>query len=354
MVIDLLELSSLYLYVTLAVCAFYLAIMFFQRIYNAKGSGVDLSPVFGLAFFVLFFGIVYLCWAYMHYFGYEFDFHPLLIYKTGILMTYFALIGVVFFSEKIIQKTKFIFTIFSIGCCIYGIFFTYTEFDLRLFTYITNPITIVFIFVSFLYFLKFKTTGEIRKQMILVILCYVGFLAFFLLDIEAVKAMLPFPTEISSIISSIGLIITLVGLGSIFLRFETFTEFGWKEKLKELYIIAPNGSTLFHYSFIRDMRNQDVDLISSGLTGIEGILGEMVESKKKLKILDHQDVKIIFEYGEYTTLALIAYENLRIYNAKLISLRTEFEKLFQEVLKNWAGQVEVFQPTTHLVNKFFG
>ncbi|NHI93509.1 MAG: hypothetical protein EAX96_13560 [Candidatus Lokiarchaeota archaeon] len=354
MQLNIFELTSIYLYITLAACAFYLAIMFFQKINRTRGSGVDLGPIFGLGFFVLFFGIVYVCWGYMHYFGYEYDFHPLPLYKTGILMTYFALIGVVFFSEKIIGKTKFAFTFFSIGCCVYGIFFTFTEFDLRLFTYITNPITVAFILISFLYFLKVKTTGEIRKQMFSAFLCYIGFLIFFLLDIEGIKALLPFPMEISSIISSIGVIITLVYLGTIFLRFETFTEFGWKDKLRELYIIAPNGTTLFHYSFIRDERNQDLDLISSGLTGVEGILGELIQSKKKLKIVDHQDIKIIFEYGEYTTIALITYENLRIYLPKLTSLRVKFEKLFQDVLKDWSGRIEVFRPANHLVNEFFG
>ncbi len=350
---DIIQVTSLFLYIALAVCAFYLAIMFFEKIIQARGSGVDLSPIFGLTFFVLFFGIVYICWAYNHYFEFEYGLPVLSIYKLGILMTYFALIGVVFFSEKIIGKTKFAFTIFSIGCCIFGIFFTYSEFDLRLFTYITNPITIAFIFISFIYFLKVKTTGEIRKQMSLVIICYIGFLLFFILDIEGIKNNLPIPREITSIISSIGVMITLINLGNIFLRFETFTEFGWKEKLKELYIIAPNGVTLFHHSFKIRERNQDYDLISSSLTGIESILGEMVESEKKLKILDHQDVQIIFEYGDYITMALIVHENLKIYYPKLISLRIKFEDLFQDVLRNWAGNIEVFRPTTQLVYEYF-
>ena len=153
MQINILELTSLFLYIVLAVCAYYLAIMFFLKIKRARGSGIDLAPMFGLAIFVIFFGTGYILWGYYHFFNYNTGSAPEELYRAGILMTYFALIGMVFFSEKIIAKTKFVFTIFSIGCCIYGIFFTHTAADLRLFTYLTNPINVTVIMVSFLYFL---------------------------------------------------------------------------------------------------------------------------------------------------------------------------------------------------------
>ncbi len=354
MQITILELTSLFLYVVFAVYAYYLAIMFFLKIKRARGSGIDLAPMFGLAFFVLFFGTGYIILGYYHFFKYDTGSAPEELYRAAILLTYIALIAMVFFSEKIIAKTKFVFTIFSIGCCIYGIFFTFTPEALRNFTYLTNPISVTIIMVSFLYFILVKTKGDIRKQMIVAFICYFGFIFFFLLDTDAGRGLIPLAPEITSIIATLGVTISMLGVGLIFLRFETFTEFGWREKLKELFIIAPNGVTLFHSSFITKEKSQDHDLISSGLTGVEGILGEMMESKQKLKVVDHQDVKIIFEYGEFTTMALITYENLRIYYPKLISLSTQFENLFQEVLAHWDGQTEVFRPANRLVEEIFG
>jgi hypothetical protein len=347
------ELTSLFLYVALATCAFYLAIMFFLKIRIAWGSGIDLAPFVGLGVFVLFFGMGYVLWGYFHYFEYEFAFHDLGLYKAAILMTYFALVGFVFFSEKVVGKTKYIFTIFSIGCLIYGIFFTYTVEELRFFTYVTNPINVTVIFVSFLYFVLVRTRGKIRRKMAYAFGCFLGYVFFFLLDTELGKSLSPLPIEVTSIIASIGTVICLITIGHIFLSFETFTEFGWKEKLKELYIIGPNGTTLFHYSFRAGIKAQDYDLVSGGLTGIEGILGEMVESQQKLRVVDHQDVKIIFEYGRFTTTALIAYENLRIYYSKLTALSTQFETLFGGVLAHWTGEVEVFHPTKGLVENIF-
>jgi hypothetical protein len=327
--------------------------MFFLKIKRARGSGIDLTPFFGLEIFLLLFGVVYIVWAYHHYLIYGFELDVLWIYKVSILMTYLGLIGFIFFSEKMFGKTKFIFTIFSIGCCIYGIFFTFTIEDLRLFTYFTNPINVTIIFVSFLYTLVFKTKGKIRQKMALSFIAFLGFTFFFVLDTNFGRTLLPFPIEVTAVIAKIGLIITLNIQGIIFLSFETFTEFGWKERLKELYIIAPSGATLFHHSFISDLETPTHDLISSGLIGIKGILGEIMESRQHLKIVDHEDVKIIFEYGQYTTMALIVYENLSIYHSKLASLRSQFEDLFQDILAHWAGEIEVFLPAKRLIEKTF-
>lgn len=320
---------------------------------RARGSGIELAPFFGLCIFVLCFGLVFVMWAYYNYLIYGFGLDNLGIYKISILLSYLGLIGFIFFSEKMVGKTKYFFTIFSIGCCIYGIFFTVTVSDLRLFTYFTNPINVTIIFVCFLYTLVVKTKGKIRQKMALTFMTFLVFAFFFVLSTNLGRAISPLPDEATLLIGNVGLIITLNIQGLILLSFETFTEFGWKERLKELYIIAPNGVTLFHHSFVSKLESLTPDLISSGLIGIKGILAEIMESRQKLKIVDHQDVKIIFAYGQYTTMALIAYENLNIYQSKLAALSSQFEDLFQDVLANWAGEVEVFLPTKRLVEKTF-
>ena len=79
-----------------------------------------------------------------------------------------------------------------------------------------------------------------------------------------------------------------------------------------------------------------------------------MRSDKVLKVVDHQDVKIVFEYGTYSTLALVAFENLRIYHSKLASLIEKFENLFQDTLANWKGETEVFIPSKQLIEETFG
>lgn len=142
--------------------------------------------------------------------------------------------------------------------------------------------------------------------------------------------------------------------GLILLSIETLTEFEWRDKLKELFIIAPNGGTLFHYNFEKETDFHEPDLITAGLTGVKDILAEMVQSKEKLKVVDHQDIKIIFEYGTYSILALITYENLRIYHSKLAQLMKQFEKFYQDVFIHWSGEIEVFRPSKELIEEIFG
>ncbi len=354
MALTVLQLTSLMLRVAVSIIIFYFSILFFSKVKQAKGTGVELSSFFGLGIFALFIGIMYILFTYYDYFIFEFDLKPIELYKSAILTGYFGIIGLVFLSEKMFKKTKYAFTSYSIICCIYGIFFLSTVDDLRMFTYFTLPISIIIVLFNFFYFSVVKTKGEIRKKMSMAFIGKFGFFFFYLLSTEVGKRLLPFPVEFTLTLSHIGLLFTLIGWGLIFLSFETFTEFGWKEKMKELFIIGPNGGTLFHYSFLDVTNNQIPDLISAGLAGIKDLLAEMIQSKQKLKVVDHQDIKIIFEYGNYSTIALVAFENLHIYQSKLASLTKQFEDLFQDVLINWRGETEVFLPSRRLIEEIFG
>ena len=84
------------------------------------------------------------------------------------------------------------------------------------------------------------------------------------------------------------------------------------------------------------------------------MLAEMIQSQEKLLTVDHKDVKILFEYGRHSTLALIAYADFRIYHSKLAQLITQFEKFFQEVFIHWSGETEVFRPAKELIEEIFG
>ncbi|MFX1298834.1 MAG: hypothetical protein ACFFD2_28745 [Promethearchaeota archaeon] len=347
------EFTSLVLQFFFSVCAFYWALIFFLRIKRAKGAGIELSPFLGLGIFSLFVGVMYIFFGYENYFFFEYDLVSFFLYKSGVLSGYIGLIGLVFFSEKMFQKTKFGFTIFSVICCIYGISFLNTYEASRSFSYITMPISVIIVYINFLYFVIFRTKGEIRRKMGLVFICFFGFFFFYLLYTELGKILFPNLGELIVIIAMVGLIIISILWGILFLSFQTFTEFGWKEKMRELFIIAPNGVTLLHHTFIQRSSLQNADLVAAGLTGIRDLLAEMMQSEQKLKTVDHQDVKILFEYGKYSTIALVVHENLHIYKSKLTLLSTQFERMFQEVLPHWTGDVEVFLPAKQLIGDIF-
>ncbi|MFX0133206.1 MAG: hypothetical protein ACFFDN_06135 [Candidatus Hodarchaeota archaeon] len=354
MIMNFLQFISLLFRFAFSISAFFLAVMFFLKVARAKVPTFDLYSFLGLGIFALFIGIMEILFIFYYFFIFQFDQEIFSYYALSTFTGYFGMIGFVFFSEKMLGKTKYAFTIFSIISFIYGIVFINNVNDLRLYSTITTPISAIIVFINFTYSLIVKTKGEIRKKMKYSIIISLFMCFFYIMATALGKWFLPLPEELRVIISMVGLIITIFIWGIIFLSFETFTEFGWKEKLKELYIIAPNGGTLFHYSFEKESIKKVHDLISSGLTGFKEVIAEMIQSKQTLKVIDHEDLKILFEYGNYSTLALITYENLRIYHSKLDSLIKQFENLFQDVLSDWKGETEVFRPSKRLIEEIFG
>ncbi len=357
MSIDILNFTALGLRFALASTDFFLATMFFLKIKIARKTGIDLSQFLGLAIFFLFYGISRIFFIYNDYYFFQFGTDIMSFYKIACLSGYIGIIGLVFLSEKMLGKTKYAFTIFNLICFVYGIFFVESIIELRLFTYVTLPISMIAFSVLFSISYFFKTSGIIRRKMGLAIDSFILFELFVVLNTrfgaDLMLNLLNIPKEITLIISEAGIIASSLLCGISILSFETLTELGWREKLKELFIIAPNGSTILHYSFIKELESRDPDLITSGLSGVKAILAEMMQSKETLKVVDHRDVKILFEYGTYVTIALVSSENLSIYHSKLANLIKQFENLFYEVLCQWIGDIEVFLPAKHLIKEIF-
>ncbi len=349
MPINELQLTILLLKFGISIGCDFIAVLFFLKIKKTRKTGVEISPFLGFALAILLFGLMHIIYLYYDFFQWDSGIQSVILYKAANIVGSCGITGLVFLAEKMLHKTKFIFTIIYILCAFYGIFFLSIISDLRLLFTIINILSAPIIFTSFLISMILKTKGEIRRKMGVAFVCYFGFLFSYLLGSESFYTFINLPGEPAMIISYVGQFFTLMIWGVMFLGFETFTEFGWKEKIKELFIIAPNGITLIHYKFQDLTPIHSPDLFSAGITGVKDILAEMVQSKQTLKIVDHQDVKVIFEYGNYSTLALVAYENLRIYQSKLAILSQQFENLFQDVLSEWNGETEVFIPSKRLI-----
>ncbi len=353
MSIDVLEFTEILLRAFLISSLFLMTILYLNKVKEARRSGIELSPFIGVTIMFFFFGLGNFFFVYHRYFNLELGLDVFILYKGAILANSAALIGLVFFSEKMIGKTKFGFTLFNLICCIYGLIFLHTTEALRIFYMFSYPISFPFIFIAFFYSLIWKTKERIRLKLGISFLCGIFFFIFFILSSETIQAVLSLPQDFTMILSFSGSIVVIIIWGLTFSSFETLTELDWQEKLKELFIIAPNGATLLHHSFVAETTVQSADLISSGLIGVKDILAEMMQSEQRLATVDHQDVKILFEYGIYSTLALVVYENLHIHRSKLTSLNTQFETLFQDILAHWNGEVEIFLPAKQLIEKIF-
>jgi hypothetical protein len=74
--------------------------------------------------------------------------------------------------------------------------------------------------------------------------------------------------------------------------------------VKGIYVITKDGRCLFEMSF-KDILI-DVDLITSALSAVGSLIRESIHTQKRLKTIDHEDVKILIEYGASVNAAVIA------------------------------------------------
>jgi hypothetical protein len=82
-------------------------------------------------------------------------------------------------------------------------------------------------------------------------------------------------------------------------------------------------------------------------------MAEIIKSEDQLRTVDHQDLKLLFEYGTYTTIVLISSENLHVYHSKLTEFSLKFEEKYQDLLSRWSGEIYGFDQTTDIIEEIF-
>jgi hypothetical protein len=128
-------------------------------------------------------------------------------------------------------------------------------------------------------------------------------------------------------------------------------EMDWSQKIIAVYVINNSGIVMVEYAFTEE--KFDSNLFSGGITGISSILQEMIDSKQKLKIIDHEDKKLLFEYSENFFTVLIVKENLKILRNKLKTLTEDIHKVYHETISEWSGNVEILKPMETLIKNQF-
>ena len=93
--------------------------------------------------------------------------------------------------------------------------------------------------------------------------------------------------------------------------------------------------------------------MAGGLTSISQITSELIKSKKKLGFVDHGDLKLLFDHGEFVTNVLIVDEKLEILRAKLEKFTEQLEIIYGDNLSRWDGDLDQFKFLNSLVKANF-
>ena len=137
-----------------------------------------------------------------------------------------------------------------------------------------------------------------------------------------------------------------------FYTIPSFTEFDWAKKLRHLYILTPQGICLFNQSF-RSESVTDEDLLGGSLMAINTLIQELIQTDKTLRVIDHEDAKIIFEPGEQVNCVMVVEEDLYIIRQKVRELMKGFTLIFGDLMVEWDGEIHVFKSLQPIVNRIF-
>lgn len=236
-------------------------------------------------------------------------------------------------------------------------------------------IVIVIIVVLFITYSGDSTRDEFRKYRSIIVGGYMiglltGFalgntLGAFLMELYELDPILY--AGMPDMINKIGGLVIIIELIALYPLKDTLEskEIDWFISLRHLYIFNENGICLYSYDFTPEVASMvkmkqssnstgvSQDLVSGGLSGIVSLISEITESKKHLRVVDHEDKKLIFHYGKYAIFCLISTQYLNILVSKLKEFAMDFESTFSAALKNFKGGVSVFDDTGYIVTKHF-
>jgi len=206
--------------------------------------------------------------------------------------------------------------------------------------------------------LKFR--GRINGNFLL--LFFLGTIFGFILSkwlmaLPNVDVFIPnFPNLLNSFILVI-LLVWMMGMK----EFLVSKEKKWADTLNNLLVFSKTGICLYEHNFEKKGKTEgkegtiqfDRDLVSGVLSGVITIISEITHSKKQLRKIDKQGIFLLFGYGKYHIVALIATMELPVLFKKIDEFSRDFEHKFSKDLKTFKGNVNCFVPTKYLIKKYF-
>ncbi|MFX1452374.1 MAG: hypothetical protein ACFFCM_16160, partial [Promethearchaeota archaeon] len=133
---------------------------------------------------------------------------------------------------------------------------------------------------------------------------------------------------------------------------QTESELDWHKRIKNIYFFMPNGVCIYDHPFSTE-KEVEPQLVAGGLTGISALIQEVTKSQTKVKIVEQEEMTILLEHGNYTSIALITEENLITLRNKLKELIKDVEDFYQEEFEKYSGNLSVFSKIEKFVQKTF-
>ncbi len=348
-----------------AVISLELGIIFFMK-YLKQPKQLRSSQELGFSYFFFDFSLMRLFLIISDYFSSNFVISPFIIWSSGSFRDLFLNLGymsfifgaliLVYFIEKykIYVYKKYFFTtcLGSLVIFFYSLFlFNLTI--IRISLYIYGPIVLLFITMYFNdFFKKAKNKENVLIELITVIP------PIFLLSIGIVFSTDFFLKLFGLEFKLFGAVLQLISFGLIsrfFIKLPPFSEFDWQGKVEEILLIdKSSGLCAFYKSFIdKDAKITEV-LMSGAITSVNIMLEELIPaSDAKISIIEKRGKIVNIFSGKFLTGVFISNEKLNSIIFNLEQFINKVENLYQNILKDWDGNIDVFYPVENIVAELF-
>ena len=256
-----------------------------------------------------------------------------------------------FNAERELGQKNHIFSIILLGSLIFM--------AIDFFFVIIEPVYFALVgwvlFVIVLLIYVKKISSKIKEYRLSIYGFFLGVLAYGLGYASTINLMVSSFGSISRFIGDIFIIFGISLISLVFVGLPSLREIDWTKNLNKLLLMHKSGSCICEYDFAGSRKTPDQvsQVIAGSLIGISQLLTELMESKKQLTIMDHQDKQIIFAYGQDIIAALIVDEYFGIYRKKLAKFVENIEIIYSPILEDWDREPIRVKPIEKLIKYAF-
>ncbi|NVM03660.1 MAG: hypothetical protein HWN67_15120 [Candidatus Helarchaeota archaeon] len=349
----------------IAVISLELGIIFFMK-YIKQPNQLRTSQELGFTSFCLCFSLMRFLLIIGDYFSSDIIVSPFLIWGSGSVRDlflnfgYFSLLsGVFIFVFSIEKYKKYLFRKYFFTSCFFSliILFLITFFFnlevIRISLFIFGPLFLYFIALYLIDIFK----KILNKENILIDLIKI-FPEFLLLSIGFV-----FSTEYSVKLFGLefrlfGSIVQLISFGLIFyffIRLPSFSELDWQDKVEEILLLdKKSGLCAFYKSFINKDANITEVLMSGAITSVNIMLEELIPATDaKISVIEKKGKILNIFSSKFLTGVFISRDKLNSIIFYLKQFTEKVESLYQHVLVDWDGNIDIFYPVENIITELF-
>jgi len=285
--------------------------------------------------------------------------------SSAIIVELFQLINIVsvfsgFLIFIIIKESKnkhlFRYYFFSICLCTLLITMVISAFFVKPLLIIEGLVSFLFVFTFFiLFYIEFIKKAKIESGLILrILITILPFLILLIgLFLTSGYSMDLLPLQFRFI----GSIFQLYGFAFFaffFLKFPILSEFDWKDKIEQVFIINEGGLCIFYKSYNEKLEEVNESLISGAITSVNIMLKELMNPVSRgMSVIRKKGIIIYMFHGNLINGVVFSNKEAKIIEFYMKQLITKIEQVYKNVLQNWDGDLRIFEPIEDIFSDIF-